>query len=644
MTSIKPSKTTETITEDSIELSSLFPDSFLHSPTNVEADDESFELDSCASHMEQDDHSVAMKVSSTRRRRYLRLLVLAIVVLVGFLISGLVYYFSRKGEMDQFQSEFQELAMQVSATLDARLGRKALAMSTMSVSLTSYALDSGSQWPMVTLPAFELKASNSLEVAGSHSLLFAPLVTNSTRTAWREYVSQQGVIPDHKNSVMVLLPDDIQTQKETALQTSFPVWQHTPHISPDEVTTADLMTSPFSSDTAIDILGKAHVVLGGIVALDSLSGPLSGYFGQLFGGKGNVLSNFFYPVFDSFKAGRTMVGVITMDLLWEDFFSDLTPVGSSEELVVIIRNQCGEEYTFRVTGGEANFVAAGDRHDSRFNEMEESFIFSLRTDSVGDSQNIGLDLGHCLYSAFVYPTENLQAGYLTYKPALYTVSVAFVFLLIFFVSLVYENRVEKVSESADEHRAIVANLFPDVVRDRLFHIREREREHRQKSSRTELMKSSSCMRLNSSFMKPKMSPQSPQNPCGESVNVDSEAYEAEPKPIADHFPETTVLFADIAGFTSWSANRKPEEVFTLLQALFNTFDKVAKRRDVFKVETIGDCYMAVTGVPKHQADHALLMTKFARECLHRLKSVLGRLAVRLGKQRRSFDSFDESRI
>jgi class 3 adenylate cyclase len=87
------------------------------------------------------------------------------------------------------------------------------------------------------------------------------------------------------------------------------------------------------------------------------------------------------------------------------------------------------------------------------------------------------------------------------------------------------------------------------------------------------------------------------------------------KPIADYFQESTVLFADIAGFTSWSSQRSPEQVFTLLQTLFNTFDGIAKKCGVFKVETIGDCYMAVTSVPEPQADHAVRMAKFARVML-----------------------------
>jgi class 3 adenylate cyclase len=52
--------------------------------------------------------------------------------------------------------------------------------------------------------------------------------------------------------------------------------------------------------------------------------------------------------------------------------------------------------------------------------------------------------------------------------------------------------------------------------------------------------------------------------------------------------------ADIAGFTAWSSIREPHQVFTLLEAIFKGFDSIAKRQGIFKVETIGDCYVGTT--------------------------------------------------
>jgi hypothetical protein len=102
------------------------------------------------------------------------------------------------------------------------------------------------------------------------------------------------------------------------------------------------------------------------------------------------------------------------------------------------------------------------------------------------------------------------------------------------------------------------------------------------------------------------------------------------KPIAELFSETTVMFADIAGFTAWSSIREPAQVFTLLESIYSSFDRIAVRRGVFKVETIGDSYVAVAGLPDPRADHAVAMAKFAREVREKMTQITKQLATSLG--------------
>jgi class 3 adenylate cyclase len=94
------------------------------------------------------------------------------------------------------------------------------------------------------------------------------------------------------------------------------------------------------------------------------------------------------------------------------------------------------------------------------------------------------------------------------------------------------------------------------------------------------------------------------------------------QPILDTYDETTVLFADIANFTKWSSGRDPRQVFELLERLFAKFDELALRHCVTKIETIGDCYMAVTGCPIADDKHALHMAKFANAMLQAANDTL----------------------
>jgi class 3 adenylate cyclase len=100
--------------------------------------------------------------------------------------------------------------------------------------------------------------------------------------------------------------------------------------------------------------------------------------------------------------------------------------------------------------------------------------------------------------------------------------------------------------------------------------------------------------------------------------------------IAELFPEATVMFANIAGFTAWSSLREPAQVFMLLESIFQSFDEAAQKLKIFKVETVGDCYLAVCGVPQYNKDHAIIMARFARACQHRSQQVFHSLGNTLG--------------
>ena len=85
--------------------------------------------------------------------------------------------------------------------------------------------------------------------------------------------------------------------------------------------------------------------------------------------------------------------------------------------------------------------------------------------------------------------------------------------------------------------------------------------------------------------------------------------------IAEAYPETTVLFADIAGFTPWANRTDPDRVVGLLDDLFTRLDAVAADRGVEKLKTVGDEYMAVAGAPVARSDHAELAIRAAQDML-----------------------------
>jgi class 3 adenylate cyclase len=81
--------------------------------------------------------------------------------------------------------------------------------------------------------------------------------------------------------------------------------------------------------------------------------------------------------------------------------------------------------------------------------------------------------------------------------------------------------------------------------------------------------------------------------------------------IADNFADVTVLFGDIVGFTGLSSTISAAEIVEMLNGLFSRFDQVANELGIEKIKTIGDCYMAVCGLPTSCSDHADRMARMA---------------------------------
>ena len=109
------------------------------------------------------------------------------------------------------------------------------------------------------------------------------------------------------------------------------------------------------------------------------------------------------------------------------------------------------------------FVGPGDHHDSAFDDYKHTGPLDFY-----ETTHEGL----CHHEIHVYPSSSYQERHLTTKPAYYACIVAFSFLIMAILMLLYDftvkRRQDKVLKSAIRSSNLIASLFPATVRDRLL--------------------------------------------------------------------------------------------------------------------------------------------------------------------------------
>uniref|UniRef100_A0A1I8IZT5 guanylate cyclase n=1 Tax=Macrostomum lignano TaxID=282301 RepID=A0A1I8IZT5_9PLAT len=84
---------------------------------------------------------------------------------------------------------------------------------------------------------------------------------------------------------------------------------------------------------------------------------------------------------------------------------------------------------------------------------------------------------------------------------------------------------------------------------------------------------------------------------------------------AEKYEICTILFSDIVTFTDIASQCTPMNIVDMLNNLYSLFDKATEVNKVYKVETIGDAYMVVGGVPERTDQHAHFVSEQAMDMI-----------------------------
>eukprot|EP00539_Tryblionella_compressa_P010393 CAMPEP_0178785130 /NCGR_PEP_ID=MMETSP0745-20121128/4619_1 /TAXON_ID=913974 /ORGANISM="Nitzschia punctata, Strain CCMP561" /LENGTH=1231 /DNA_ID=CAMNT_0020442817 /DNA_START=31 /DNA_END=3727 /DNA_ORIENTATION=+ len=559
-----------------------------------------------------------------------KMLVFFVLLLAAGSVGFFTYYFLSQEEQSDFETQFRDFSTEIIEMSNKNAEDVLGKLIAISEFITSSTTGLQQTWPNVTVKNWDVLTTEDFErTAGPELYLFAPFVRNEEKKAWQEYaVTHQTWI---REDLFLRGMGDVDPGKiseevyafnydtESFYDFSLPVWQVGPVPTNADMIMLDLYTQASFRRMVDDGLEVRHILLSEVVDRtffsDNIqtieSDPSRDHHPRSFAAQ---------PVFETFFADSQISAFVFSVVPWDTYFTDILPQGI-EGFVVQVQDTCGSGFSYLLNGPEAVYLGEEYEQDAKFDYLVQTADFATFTRYLDNNTDVANnDIQYCSYKISVHATSAYADAFTTQKPMYLTIVVILVFVFTALVFVLYDyfvqRRQTKVMRTAEKTTAIVSSLFPKNVRKRILAAAMEE-----DSNKKSRISTSGKDKLKSFF-----------------DNGDESRHDGAKsgvggvfdKPIADFFPETTIMFGDLVGFTAWSSTREPSQVFTLLETIYNEFDRVAKRRKVFKVETVGDCYVAVAGLPDPRKDHAVVMARFARECLTQLQALTHELEVSLG--------------
>ena len=479
--------------------------------------------------------------------------------------------------------------------------------------MTTYALGTGATWPFVTLPRFEAQGSLARNQSNAgYIIALQPLVTQENLIAWENYsIAHQGWVQEsldylglHEKASQispVVVKDIVTSPQLDQSQHPYyaPVWQCSPVNTNQDLINYNAFGFSYFDRVFQRMVDTRKAALSEVINLV----PHDPNWPQSFMAA---------PVYGDIYDNSPLVGVLTAVLPWHNNFLNLVPEGI-DGMQIVVRNTCDQDFTYQVNGPKVEFLGIGDLHDPKYDHLEVTAGYDAFTSTK-----------ECVYTLHVFPSDEFRSEYISNMPKVYTGAVTVIFVLTALVFIMYDCLVErrqyKVMTSAVRTNAIVVRtkgnfilpalyfaavdrfLFPHVpsrlTRSLWFMPKQNENNKQQKSSlfpasvRDRLIENAAGEKSTRDVAGSKKEFRGGTTLFSPSVINSLKATEGEGgkseaefdgKPIADLFPHTTVMFADIAGFTAWSSVREPTQVFILLESIFRSFDAIARRLRIFKV-------------------------------------------------------------
>ena len=169
-----------------------------------------------------------------------------------------------------------------------------------------------------------------------------------------------------------------------------------------------------------------------------------------------------------------LAGIFVLTIFWRHLMRDILPPGSNG-IFVVVSNECGQSFTYRLHGPNTTYVGGGDLHERKYEDkVQQRLLSDLGAYKSSDRRYSGLPLStdFCPYTIRVYPSDEMLDDYISKDPVVFSIMAVAIFLFTSLVFLVYDHltraRQRRILKSALQNSAVVSSLFPHSFRDRVL--------------------------------------------------------------------------------------------------------------------------------------------------------------------------------
>lgn len=136
---------------------------------------------------DDEDRSQKMSSSENRLLNVLRLSLFLLLISITVMASFGVYRLTKQEEETRFKDHVAVYSLRIIESFHNTISQRLNAIGSMATAITSHAISTNQQFPMVTLPHFELRGSDLRVQSESYILHYMPVVNESMRSSWEDY-------------------------------------------------------------------------------------------------------------------------------------------------------------------------------------------------------------------------------------------------------------------------------------------------------------------------------------------------------------------------------------------------------------------------------------------------------------------------